>query len=74
MQDASNRTISLRELKWDVVDKSAREHDFLDRSPFVEFCLMQVIYPKRNKHLNMRTLEVIVLILMAIMMLILLLR
>jgi hypothetical protein len=70
MQDAANRTISLRELNWVEVDKSAREHDFLDRSPFVEYCISKEINPK--KYRDKRVFEVIVMILMAVSILLLL--
>ena len=41
------RSISLRDLKWDDVDVFARKHGFKDRSPFVEYCIGKTIHSKK---------------------------
>jgi len=50
MQDVQ-RSISLRDLKWDDVDSFGKKHGFNERSPFVEYCIARTITKKRNEHL-----------------------
>lgn len=45
--DNPQRSISFRELSWDVVDKSAHDSGFKDRSPYIEYCTSKEIYRKR---------------------------
>ena len=64
MQTESNRSISFRELNWDEIDTFAKSHGFKDRSPFIESCVKTVIKHKRLG--NLKIIEVITLLLLAI--------
>jgi metal-responsive CopG/Arc/MetJ family transcriptional regulator len=63
MQDVQ-RSISFRELSWDEIDIYAKSHGFKDRSPFIEHCVKNEVYPKHKK--NVKIVDIAILLLLAI--------